>query len=397
MGRLDRQVKLRGLRIELGEIENKMWNRQLGVEKAAVRVFDKKHLVGYFVGDVAVQDLREAMFKDLPPYMVPPTMFKLDEFPHTANGKVDLRKLPKPDFDEVGNLDDVIHPTTEQEKIVRDAWSEALNLPAETLSINVDFLRVGGDSISAMRVSSLCRESGLIVSVFQVLAKKTIAKLARVANVRGDKKQEQGEVVGAVPLTPVQLWFLGKVRRGDVKNMHWFNQAYLLKCNQNVDAIKLGSCIDELVSYTICFVQDFSRKSSGEWMQKILPIDEMIATDVKIKKVKNVQQALGYINGLQQSLDITAGPILCVSLIRLGKEQYIFMVVHHLVVDLVSWRVFLADLKSLYTGRKNFPRRRPPSGSGRTIFVSMPMRSAGNKQRAMSLSYPSPKILIQVV
>ena len=79
LGRIDRQVKLRGLRIELGEIENKLWNKHLGVEKAAVQVVDKKHLVGYVTpASVDIEQLKRAMESELPPYMVPPTIFTLD-------------------------------------------------------------------------------------------------------------------------------------------------------------------------------------------------------------------------------------------------------------------------------------------------------------------------------
>nr|BFE63262.1 hypothetical protein GCM10020063_077880 [Dactylosporangium thailandense] len=173
LGRLDTQVKLRGLRIELGEIETAIRARP-GVEDAAVVVRDER-LVAYVVG--SDDDVRPALKRSLPDYMVPAAFVRLDALPLTPNGKLDRRALPAPTVTRSAAVA-FAEPSTDAERLVAGIWQELLGV--EKVGADDDFFDLGGHSLVATQVVARLRKAGGGVSVLDVFQYKTVRELARL-------------------------------------------------------------------------------------------------------------------------------------------------------------------------------------------------------------------------
>jgi amino acid adenylation domain-containing protein len=178
LGRLDHQVKLRGLRIELGEIETAL-REQAGVRDAAVLVREDtpgdKRLVGYVVGDAEPGALRTALKQRLPDYMVPPSFVALDELPLTPNGKLDRKALPAP----VAARDaskDLVEPSTPVETLLAGIWRDVLKV--DRLGVDDDFFDLGGHSMLATQVVARIGKAGHQVGVMDLFQHRTIRELA---------------------------------------------------------------------------------------------------------------------------------------------------------------------------------------------------------------------------
>jgi thioesterase domain-containing protein/acyl carrier protein len=186
LGRLDRQVKLRGYRIELEEVERQLRSCD-GVAWAAValrplREGGEDALVGYYAGSPAVEAVLDFVTRTLPGYMVPSVLVPLKEIPLTPNGKIDYQALPAPTVaDASGNGESgEATPLTGMERLVADVWREVLTLEkSRTLTGDSDFFRLGGDSLSAIRV--VLRLSDLVNANVPVRAAFTCSTIATLA------------------------------------------------------------------------------------------------------------------------------------------------------------------------------------------------------------------------
>ncbi|MEO1626728.1 MAG: amino acid adenylation domain-containing protein, partial [Bacteroidota bacterium] len=155
LGRIDKQVKLRGMRIELGEIEYRL-SEHPNIREAAVivKVLEgEKYLTAYCVSDneLDVSAIRKFLSESLPSYMLPSYFLRLDALPITTNGKLAIRKLPDPVID-AGN--DYLAPSSEIEKKLVAIWADVLQLPENKISINRNFFELGGHSLKAIGVTS---------------------------------------------------------------------------------------------------------------------------------------------------------------------------------------------------------------------------------------------------
>lgn len=198
LGRLDFQVKIRGMRLELGEIESEL-NGHEAVERALVLPFKQENgetsLVGYIIrkrgqhvdGDNGIngEKLRHYLLNKLPGYMVPAYYIEIPELPLTANGKLDRRALPLPGKQEQVAGKGLVGPQDDIEKKIGEAWKSLLNL--NDVSIDKNFFDLGGNSYTIIRLSSRLKEAfGRDVPVVQLFNYPTIR--AQAAYIRGDKK-----------------------------------------------------------------------------------------------------------------------------------------------------------------------------------------------------------------
>ncbi|WDZ82471.1 non-ribosomal peptide synthetase/MFS transporter [Micromonospora cathayae] len=181
LGRIDHQVKLRGLRIELGEIESALRD-QPGVAEAAVVVREDtpgdKRLVGYLVGTAEPAALKAALKDRLPEYMVPNAFVTLDALPLSPNGKLDRKALPAPVVTREASVA-LVEPRDDTERLLATIWSEVLGVP--TLGIDDDFFDLGGHSMLATQVVAKIRKADLDtrpVGVMDLFQQRTIRDLA---------------------------------------------------------------------------------------------------------------------------------------------------------------------------------------------------------------------------
>lgn len=189
MGRMDNQVKLRGLRVELDEIENVM-NQYPSVKSSVVLVKEKdsnQFLCGYFVAGSPVEKEKLTCFmqKYLTPYMVPSVLMQLPELPLTNNGKVDKRTLPEPEY--TAENKNYVKPQTELQRRLCEIFEMALGV--ERIGIEDDFFANGGTSLSASKVAMKCMSAGIPVSYAELFDYKTPLELERLI-----QKKQQGSV-----------------------------------------------------------------------------------------------------------------------------------------------------------------------------------------------------------
>jgi amino acid adenylation domain-containing protein/non-ribosomal peptide synthase protein (TIGR01720 family) len=350
LGRIDNQTKIRGFRIELGEIEAVI-NSHPQVQQATVIVrediSDYKRLVAYVVtqdDSVHSNQLREDLKQKLPEYMVPSAFVFLESLPLTPNGKINRKALPAPDKARY-LADEYIAPSTEVEVILSNIWQELLL--KETVGIHDNFFNLGGDSILSIQVVSRAKNLGIQITPKQIFQNQTIAKLARVVNTTVGVNAQQGRVIGTAPLTPIQQWFFSKNR----PEAHHYNQSVLLRLPQSLSNELIALALKKLVEHHDALCLRFTSQAA-EYPQINSKEDEipLILIDLSSTPVSEQAKALEKIaTEYQASLNLSTGPIIRAVMFNFGQdEKRLLIVVHHLAVDGVSWRILIPDLATIY-------------------------------------------------
>jgi amino acid adenylation domain-containing protein len=203
LGRIDHQVKLRGVRIELGEVETVLL-RHPEIREAAVAVRETgavRRLVGYVAPAAAARhdELRRFLLEHLPEAMVPARFVGLDALPLSPNGKLDRKALPAPDPASARGEVAFRPPESAVEVALAQAWSEALDVPRVGLLDN--FFALGGDSILSIRVLARARDLGLPMTLQQIFRHQTLGELARAVD-RGEETPDDPVSTAPFELVP---------------------------------------------------------------------------------------------------------------------------------------------------------------------------------------------------
>ncbi len=350
LGRLDHQVKIRGFRIELGEIEAVL-KRCKGVRETVVVAREDtpgtKRLVAYLVADggVGVENLRQYLEQKLPEYMVPSAYVFLDAFPLSSNGKLDRKALPAPEPART-QQDQYALPRNQTEESLARIWREVLKI--ERVGIHDNFFALGGDSILSIQIISRANQEGLRITPMQLFEHQTISTLAAVAGSARTILAEQGTVSGPVPLTPIQHWFFEQ----ELPDPDHWNMAVLLETHQPLDPSWLDLALHHLVAHHDALRLRF-RQDGGKWRQENAPMETgrlLVCFDLsglsEAEKAATLERQAGE---LQSSLNLMQGPLLRAGLFEAGPEEgYLFLAIHHLAVDGISWRILLEDLQRIY-------------------------------------------------
>ena len=194
LGRIDTQVKIRGLRIELGEIENVMSSFQ-GVQLTAVAdkrdENNRQYLVGYYTCDHKIDEksLRNHLLSKIPKYMIPNYFVKLNNMPMTISGKIDRKKLPLPHF--TMREREYVKPETEQEKKLCKLLETLLHM--EKIGVEDDFFEYGGDSLTAIEYVAKAHDMGIEVALQNVFDYPTVKKLCDFLNEGTEEKVHYNE------------------------------------------------------------------------------------------------------------------------------------------------------------------------------------------------------------
>lgn len=363
-GRIDHQVKIRGFRIEIGEIESTL-NAYASIKEAVVIVREDqpgdKRLVAYVVGDGNVGAWREYLKAKLPSYMVPSGYVTMEAIPLTANGKVDREALPMPEEKQINS--ECVGPRNSNEQILATIWKQVLGI--KKVGIYDNFFEIGGDSILSIQIISQASQVGLKLTPKQMFECPTIAELAQVAIETQGVQAEQGIVTGDVPLTPIQYWFF---EQEHPHPEHW-NQSMLLRVKERLDVKLLEGAILNLIKHHDALRFRYEQLPNGTWRQRNEGTDELsVLHVVKRNKVnekewnKIIQEEM---NINQASFNLVTGPLMRVVYFEdnLTGNDRIFWVIHHLVVDGVSWRILLEDLQVVYNQMKQGQGIRLPAKS----------------------------------
>jgi amino acid adenylation domain-containing protein/non-ribosomal peptide synthase protein (TIGR01720 family) len=365
LGRVDQQVKVRGFRIELGEIESALRQHEQ-VDEVIVMVREDapgvRRIAAYLTpaGDVEpdVDELRSRLARRLPEYMHPSAMVVLDEFPLTPNLKVDRKALPAPTVVQTGPEVERRTPRTPEEKTLVRVWLDILGI--EDIGVHDNFFELGGDSILSIQVIARAQQAGLHFKPKQLFQNPTIAELAAVAETDAAVRAEQGPVTGPVALTPIQQWFFEQ----DFAEPHHWNQSILLETDQRLDPALLEQAVQHLLDHHDALRMRFERTPAG-WVQHN---GGDASTTVAVfdlsqrQRDEQVQALEVHCAELQASLNLHAGPLLRVGYFDMGNGSgRLLMIVHHLVIDGVSWRILMEDLQAIYSQlRRAEPVQLPP-------------------------------------
>lgn len=235
-----------------------------------------------------------------------------------------------------------VAPRDSVEQILADSWQQILGI--EKIGIHDNFFELGGDSVLGIQSISRVNQAGIQLTTKQVFSHQTIAELAAAANINTLSQTEQGLVTGAVPLTPIQQWFFDQ----NQPEPHYWNQAVLLEVLQVLDPELLKQAIQQLLIHHDALRLRFSSSETG-WQQvhagpdldiPLASIDLPLDSHQEAVETKAIE--------LQASLNLSSGPLMRAILFNLGQTQRLLIVIHHLVVDIVSWRILIEDLQTAY-------------------------------------------------
>ena len=295
---------------------------------------------------VSVSGLRAFLQGKLPEYMVPSAFVFLDKLPLTPNGKVDRKALPAPEA-RPGIGKDYVAPRSDAETALAKIWSEVLKI--DKVGVHDNFFELGGDSILSIQVVSRARQAGLGLTPKLMFEHQTVAELASAAGSATVVHADQGIVAGTVPLTPIQHWFFEQ----KLVDAHHWNQALTLEVRGGLDTVALARAMAGVVRHHDALRMRYVRKD-GRWVQENASEEPgELFRSVKLEHAgsDDARRAIAEESDkTQASLSLSAGPLVRAVYFDSGEEETgrLLLVIHHLVVDGVTWRILLEDLETAY-------------------------------------------------
>ncbi|MDQ0045975.1 amino acid adenylation domain-containing protein/non-ribosomal peptide synthase protein (TIGR01720 family) [Paenibacillus polymyxa] len=348
VGRIDHQVKIRGYRIELGEIEEALLKVE-SVQEAIVVVREEeegsKHLCAYFVAERALSlvEMRNDLSKTLPNYMIPAMFHQMEQMPLTPNGKIDRKALPVIK-ESMGAGTQYVAPRTEVEEILVSIWKTVLGV--SKIGVLDNFYDLGGDSIKFIQVSSKLFQEGYQVGMKDLLRHPTIAQLSPYVEPLVTIASQE-EVTGELALTPIQQWFFEQ----KMKHVHHFNQSFMVYREQGFDVFVLRRVIQRIVEHHDVLRSVYRQTEIGyeAWNLGIEEGEFYSLSLIDLRAEANPTAAIEKnANQIQSSIDISQGPLLKLGLFQCADGDHLLLAIHHLVVDMVSWRILFEDLNTGY-------------------------------------------------
>ena len=394
VGRKDSQVKLHGQRIELGEIEHcltvdaevgqvllilpkeglcsQRLVAVLALQSSSFRPEDFKDDLeflndkGQRLANPIVARIRNRLTKTLPAFMIPSVWLVTSRIPLLRSGKLDRKQVSAAvsniDADEYsrwvssGSLEQSPEkPATELESQLRMIWSHVLNLLPSQVSLRTSFLSLGGDSISAMMVQNQCKKASVGLTVQDILRAKSINHLATLSKTTPGRVQYDEKIEEDFDLSPIQrLYFELPREKGH------FNQSFFVRLTQHVQPAVVHQATKTIIGRHSMLRARFRLSDyDGEWKQRIT---SDVAGSYAFHNHQHISReaAIKAMSKSQASLDPVNGPMFAVDLFDIAEGgQQLFMTGHHLVIDLVSWRVILEEVEDLLAGVKSLKAPEP--------------------------------------
>lgn len=362
IGRVDFQIKIRGLRVELSEIE-KVLADHADVRECIVtahKIDDDYTLTAYLVtqGTVGAEDLAQYCGELLPDYMVPAHLVLLDQFPLTENGKIDRKALPAPDF--AVDEGSYVAPSTDREKALCEIWRRVLG--REKVGVDDSFFRIGGHSLLAVELAnSMTRELKIETTVRDIFQHPTIRELAQelVHVAATDAPQslrrvtEDGVPVALAP-PQVAIWFTYLLDpTSPVYNVNFCELFFA-----DLDTRAFVAAWQDIIDRHDVFRTRFGVVDGVpmQWLgpRIVLDVDDVVVdrTQVAAHEIHDEANRLGFEYG-NAPFDLEHGPLLRLKLVAYpdGKHQLIFTT-HHIVWDETSTINLIQELAPLYNARR---------------------------------------------
>jgi non-ribosomal peptide synthase protein (TIGR01720 family) len=275
---------------------------------------------------------------------------RLEEFRRSRAGAVLAEAMadrPRPGLHPRPRLaTPLVAPRNPVEQALAEIWCQLLGV--EPVGVDDNFFELGGDSVVSLQIVSKANQAGLRLTPRQVFQHQTIAGLAAVAGTGGTIRARQDLVTGEVAFTPIQRWFF----EHPVSDPHHFNQAVLLSCGERLDADRLERSVAALLDHHDALRLRFERTTS-DWRQTSAPAGgPRVFSRIDLSALPPGERPAAITAAatwLQASFDLERGPLCRVALLELGEgPQRLMWTIHHLAVDVVSWRILLHDLQTLY-------------------------------------------------
>lgn len=359
LGHKERDAALEELDDEIDEGYVRTVLEEIGYsEKSETMPSEQQRLVAYYVGDHAFTtgELRDFLLEQLPDYMVPSLFVSLETMPLTPNGKLDRHALPAPNY--VSDQTKFEAPRNEVEASLAQAYTAVLRAPQ--VGIHDNFFWLGGDSILSIQLVSRIAQHGYTVSVKDVFLYPTVAELATVARAAQALHVDQSVQLGNAPLLPIQRRFFASRQ----PQIHHFNQSYLLMVKQPIAPVQLKSAIRALLRHHDALRFQYTPDESG-WQQQYLAPDTHVPLeiiDLLSAADSGPEDRRAKIEAIcaerQTSLNPLAGDLTRWVYFKGGgaTADRLLIVIHHLAIDGVSWRILLEDLVTLLDGGQLPPK-----------------------------------------
>ncbi|MBF0215205.1 MAG: amino acid adenylation domain-containing protein, partial [Magnetococcales bacterium] len=353
LGRLDEQIKIRGNRVEPGEVIHHLLQHP-EVREATVLVENAPGRPPELIGCVtpeglAPERLRAWLEPILPGYMIPGRWVVTDRLPLTLNGKIDRKALLTQAADARHATRLPTPPRTPLETRLLQVWKKVLD--QSEIGIEDDFFVLGGDSIKAIQVVAALGEPGLETKA--LFLHPTIAALAQSLERQPRTPRplaEQGPVTGTVPLTAIQAWFF----RDYPNDHHHFNHGEYLFFPQRLDESALKEALQAVQRHHDLLRARFRPDDTGAMLQEIAGVE--LEVDFRLVDLRDAEDPEAQVDHqtltLQSGMDLTQGPLFKTRLFRLEQEDRLLFVIHHLIIDAVSWRFLLEDILQGYEQRR---------------------------------------------
>ena len=378
LGRVEAtQVKIRGQRIELGEIEYHLHSLLPEARNIAVDLLQqdsKSPALAAFIdfGDRPMADkassTMEALGMDLqekiPTHMVPGIFIPIERTPLNTAGKIDRPRLRQLGLESISSGSAIFlggakskggQPSTPVEKQMQLIWSYVLNIAESEIGVDTPFLNLGGDSISAIQVVGRCRTKGITITTYDILRQKTLGNICRDiqtnVNSRDQVELDEVEIEEPFELSPIQRAHFQLMPHGN----NFFQQSFLLQLSRRIPKQDIARAIDLIVRSHSMLRSRFSKNQDGRWMQRVVKnstgsytFNSHEHSDVETVRLRT-----------EHAIDIVQGPVLGADLFDSDGGQFLYLTAHHLVIDLVSWRIVLQDLEEILLDLQIEPAKEP--------------------------------------
>lgn len=350
LGRIDHQVKIRGVRIDPSEVEAALLRHGAVRESVVVSREDdagQLQLVAYLVAGSAeppsVDELRAFLGKCLPGAMMPAAFMVLDSLPLNPSGKIDRRALPRAEVvaaDRTG----AVAPRSPCEQRLAEIWASVLGL--NEVGIHDNFFGLGGDSIRSIQVVARATDAGIPITPRHLFQNQTVAELAAAVDARADDSRDSQVDGGALALIPHQRRLLEQAAEAPEACL----ESLWLEAQVGVDREQVSGIVGELVHRHDALRLRFSQSDNG-WRQAVCREAEdqksiFSAVDLSAVDPGDRQAALASeAAAARERLSLSSGPLFRVTFFDLGPDvpARVLIVAHPLVLDHESLPVVLSD------------------------------------------------------
>ncbi|MGG4267118.1 amino acid adenylation domain-containing protein [Peribacillus simplex] len=344
IGRLDDQIKIRGFRIEIDEITKAILKSPLVTQAVVVvKSCPIDSLCAYFVAEnVSGEEIKTVLSNTLPEYMIPSFFIRMDELPVTTTGKIDKKNLPLP----VITKGEKRVPQSGIETMLLEVWSEFLHVPVNEIDCDASFLSLGGDSIKAIQIVSKVSERGYHLGVNDLLVNQSITEIVNCVRDVEEKSYPQEPLEGVKEHSPIESWALSN----EWKFEGYYNQSILIEVKRSLNVERIKRAMAAIVNKHDGLRLNLDKNRRLFYNSKHINPTIQVNT-LYLKDNDDINQTImeDFIPKEGLLFDLNHDLLIKAMRIVKNKQEWLFFMAHHLVIDGVSWRILMDDFSKAYS------------------------------------------------